>query len=390
MSHQDSASKPPQGFSTRAIHAGQRPEPATGAVVTPIFQTSTYVRESFDQSSGYDYARGQNPTREALERNVADLESGVSGHAFATGMAAISAILTFVRTGERVVASRTVYGGTYRYFSRVLDRTGIEFVWVDTTDLDAVEAAMTPNAKLLYVETPTNPLMEVTDLAACAEIARHHGARLAVDNTFMSPYFQRPLELGADVVMHSATKFLNGHSDCLAGVLVARQQEDGEWLHFVQKSAGGILGPFDSFLVLRGIKTLAVRMERHERNTGAVARFLAEHPKVQRVLYPGLESHPGHQVHKRQASGFGALLSLDLGSLGAARSFLDHLRVISLAESLGGVESLASHPATMTHASVPPEIRAATGILDGIVRLSIGIEDEADLLADLEGALAQV
>jgi cystathionine beta-lyase/cystathionine gamma-synthase len=376
------------GFGTLAVHAGQPPEAVTGAVTVPIFQTSTYVQEAMGKSRGFDYARGVNPTRSALEENIAALEGGCSGHAFASGMAAVSALLTLVRTGERVVASRTVYGGVYRYFSRVLDRTGIEFVWVDSTDLGAVEAAMTPKTRLLYVETPTNPLMEVTDLAAAADIAHRHGALLAVDNTFLSPYFQRPLALGADVVLHSATKFLNGHSDCLGGLLVAARPEEGEWFAFVQKSAGAILGPFDCFLVLRGIKTLAVRMERHEANARAIADYLARHPKVRRVLYPGLPGHPGHAIQQRQASGFGGVLTFDLGGFEAARTFLDRVKLLSLAESLGGVESLTSHPASMTHASVPAEQRAALGITDGLVRVSVGIEEVADLTADLEQALA--
>ncbi len=378
------------GFATRAIHAGQVPDPSTGAVAVPIYQTSTYVHERVGENKGYDYARGQNPTRQALERNLASLEGGVAGHAFASGMAAISAVVSAVRSGERVVVSRTVYGGTFRYFTQVLDRTEIEFVWVDTTDLAAVEAALAPGARLLYVETPTNPLIEVTDLAACAQLAHAHGAQLVVDNTFMSPYFQRPLELGADIVLHSATKYLGGHSDCLAGITVAKSQADADWLGFVQKSAGAILGPLDSFLVLRGIKTLAVRMDRHEENARAIARFLVEHPKVQRVFYPGLVDHPGHEVQKRQAGGFGGMIALELGSLTAARSFLDALQVVSLAESLGGVESLASHPALMTHASVPAARRAEQGITDGLVRISVGIEDLDDLLTDLDRALAAI
>lgn len=377
-------------FATRAIHAGQPPEPVTGAVSTPIFQTSTYVFEEFGKSTGYDYARSQNPTREALEACVASLEGGAAGVAFGSGMGAISAILSYVRTGERVVASRTVYGGTYRYFSRVLDKTGIEFVWVDATDLAAVEAAMTPNTKLLYVETPTNPLMEITDLAAAAEIAHRYGAMLVVDNTFLSPYFQRPLEHGADLVFHSSTKYLGGHSDVIGGVVVTARPEDGEWLHFVQKSAGAIPGPFDCFLVMRGIKTLAVRMPRHEENAHRLVEFLTQHPKVRRVLYPGLPDHPGHAIHQRQASGFGAMITFDLGSLEAARSFLNSLELMYLAESLGGVETLISHPASMTHASVPPEVRTATGITDGLVRVSVGIEDIGDLLADCERGLAAV
>jgi cystathionine beta-lyase/cystathionine gamma-synthase len=377
-------------FGTLAVHAGQPPEPVTGSVTTPIFQTSTYVQEAVGESRGFDYARGVNPTRTALERNIATLEGGRSGHAFASGMAAVSTLVSLVRTGERVVASRTVYGGVFRLFTRVLDRTGIDFVWVDTSDLSAIEAAMTPKTRLLYVETPTNPLMEITDLAAAAEIAHRHGALLAVDNTFLTPYLQRPLALGADAVLHSATKFLNGHSDCLGGLLVAASPELGEWFAFVQKSVGAILGPFDCFLVMRGIKTLAVRMDRHEESTRAIVRHLVEHPKVRRVLYPGLPDHPGHEIQKRQARGFGAVLTFELGSFEAARKFLDRVRLLSLAESLGGVESLTSNPGSMTHASVPPERRAALGITDGMVRISVGIEDVGDLIADIDQALEAV
>ncbi len=377
-------------FATRAIHAGQPPEATTGSVATPIFQTSTYVQPEFGRHTGYEYARVQNPTREALEANVASLEGGASGHAFASGMAATSAILTLVGSGQRVVASRTVYGGTYRYFTRVLDRTGIDFVWVDSTDLGAVAAAATEATRLIWIETPTNPLMEITDLAAVAEIAHRRGALLVVDNTFMSPYYQRPLELGADLVVHSATKFLNGHSDAVGGLAVAARAEEGEWLKFVQKSAGAILGPFDCFLVMRGIKTLGVRMPRHEDNAHALADYLSRHPKVKRVLYPGLAAHPGHEVHKRQATGFGAVITFDLGDLEAVAAFLNRLELAYLAESLGGVETLISHPASMTHASVPPEQRAVSGITDGLVRVSVGIEAIEDLIADCEQALGAI
>ncbi len=376
------------GFSTRAIHAGQAPDPATGSVTMPIYQTSTYVHDEMGHHKGYEYARVQNPTRAALEANVAALEGGVAGHAFASGMSAIAALLTLVQAGEHVVCSQNVYGGTYRFFHHVLERYGLSFSWVDSTDLDAVEAAMTASTRLVYIETPTNPMIEVSDIAAIAGIAHERGARMAVDNTFLSPYFQRPLELGADAVVHSTTKFLNGHSDSIGGALVTAREDDAEWFAFVQKSEGAILGPFDSFLVLRGLKTLAVRMERHEVNGRAVAEFLNEHPKVRSVLYPGLPDHPGHEVQKRQASGFGALISFDLGSQAAAKTVLDRLEVLSLAESLGGVETLISHPATMTHASVPAERRAELGIGDGLVRVSVGIEDSADLIADLERALA--
>jgi cystathionine beta-lyase/cystathionine gamma-synthase len=379
-----------RGFATRAIHAGQHPDPATGSVSVPIYATSTYVQDELGRHKGFEYARVQNPTRAALEANVASLEGGVSGHAFASGMSAIATLMTLVRSGEHVVCSRNVYGGTYRFMTQVLARYGVESSWVDSTDLANVRAALRPATKMVYVETPTNPMMEVTDLAGAAEIAHRHGAILAVDNTFLSPCFQRPLELGADVVVHSTTKFLNGHSDSIGGVLVAKSTEHGEWFAFVQKSEGAILSPFDSFLVLRGIKTLGVRMDRHETSGRALAELLAGHPKVVKVLYPGLPDHPGHEVQKRQATGFGALLTFDVGSYDAAKRFLDRVEVMSLAESLGGVETLTSHPASMTHASVPPEKRAELGITDGLVRISVGLEDLADLSADVEQALAAV
>ena len=379
-----------RGFATRAIHAGQHPDPTTGAVTVPIYATSTYVHDELGVHKGFEYARVQNPTRAALEANVAALEGGASGHAFASGMSAIAALMTLVRSGEHVVFSRNVYGGTYRFLTQVLDRYDVRSSWVDSRDLREIRAAIRPETRMIYVETPTNPMMEVTDLAGAAELARQRGLLLAVDNTFMSPYFQRPLELGADFVVHSTTKFLNGHSDSIGGALVAKSGEHGEWFAFVQKSAGAILSPFDSFLVLRGIKTLAVRMERHEASTRAIVARLDSHPKVRSVLWPGLAAHPGHAVQKRQASGFGALLTFDLGSYAAAKRFLDRVEVMSLAESLGGVETLTSHPASMTHASVPEAKRAELGITDGLVRISVGIEDEADLLADVEQALAAV
>jgi cystathionine beta-lyase/cystathionine gamma-synthase len=379
-----------RGFSTRAIHAGQQPDPSTGSVTVPIYATSTYVHDELGVHKGFEYARVQNPTRFALEANLAALEGGATGHAFASGMSAIAALMTLVRSGEHVVFSRNVYGGTYRFMTQVLDRYGLESSWVDSTDLGNVRAAIRPTTRIVYIETPTNPMMEVTDLAGAAELAHAHGALLAVDNTFMSPYFQRPLEQGADVVVHSTTKFLNGHSDSIGGALVARSAEQGEWFYFVQKSEGAILSPFDSFLVLRGVKTLGVRMERHETNGRALAAHLARHPKVQRVLYPGLPDHPGHATQKRQSTGFGALITFELGSYEAARAFLNRVEVMSLAESLGGVETLTSHPASMTHASVPADKRAELGITDGLVRISAGIEDLEDLVADVDQALAAV
>ncbi|HKI05960.1 MAG TPA: PLP-dependent aspartate aminotransferase family protein [Thermoanaerobaculia bacterium] len=378
------------GFSTRAVHAGQKPDPRTGSVSVPIYQTSTYVQDRLGEEVQYEYARVQNPTREALEEQVAMLERGHAGHAFASGMAAIAALMTIVKAGDHVVVSRNVYGGTYRYFTRILERYGLSFSWVDTTDLAAVEAALRPETKMVYLETPTNPMMDITDIAAASALAHAHGARVAVDNTFLSPYFQRPLDLGADFVVHSTTKFLNGHSDSIGGALISTSAEDSEWFALVSKSAGAILSPFDSFLVMRGIKTLAVRMERHEQNTRRIVELLAGHPKVQRVLYPGLPDFPGHEIQKRQASGFGSMITIEMGSFEAAKAMLDRMRVMSLAESLGGVESLISHPATMTHASIPRDRRALLGLTEGMVRISVGIEDVEDLLADLDQALAGV
>jgi cystathionine beta-lyase/cystathionine gamma-synthase len=378
------------GFSTRAIHAGQEPDPRTGAVAVPIYQTSTYVQKGLGEPVEYEYARVQNPTRFALEANLASLEGGVSGHAFASGMAAISCLVTLLKSGDHVVASRNVYGGTFRYFSKIMENYGLTFSWVDATDLANIEAAMTPRTKMVYIESPTNPVMEIVDIAGSAELAHSRGAFLAVDNTFLSPYFQRPLELGADVSIHSTTKFINGHSDSIGGALIPARPEHSEWFYFVQKSAGAILSPFDSFLVLRGIKTLAVRMERHEQNTRQMVDYLVKHPKVKQVLYPGLPDHPGHELHKRQASGFGSMISIEMGSFAAAKAMLDRVRVMSFAESLGGVETLISHPASMTHASIPPERRAEIGVTEGLVRLSVGIEDVKDLLEDLDQALEAV
>jgi len=378
------------GFSTRAVHAGQKPDPRTGSVTVPIYQTSTYVQEHLGEAVHYEYARVQNPTREALEEQVMILEGGVSGHAFASGMAAISCLMTVVQAGDHVVLSRNVYGGTFRYFTRILERYGLTFSWIDTTDLAAVEAAIRPETKMVYIETPTNPVMDITDIAAVAEIAHAHGARVAVDNTFLTPYLQRPLALGADFVVHSATKFLNGHSDSICGVLIASTREDADWFALVQKSSGAILSPFDCFLVMRGIKTLVVRMDRHERNARRIVEYLVDHPKVKRVLYPGLPDHPGHEIQKRQASGFGSMITIEMGSFEAAKKMLDAMMVMSFAESLGGVESLISHPASMTHASIPAERRAQLGLTDGMVRISVGIENIEDLLADLDQALAKV
>jgi cystathionine beta-lyase/cystathionine gamma-synthase len=377
-------------FSTICVHAGQEPDPATGAVVTPIYQTSTYVQEELGRHKGYEYARTQNPTRAALEGNLAAIESGRAAFAFASGMAAIAAIASGLKSGDHVIVSDNVYGGTFRLFDKVLSRYQLSFSYVDTADLDAVDAAFTPATRMLFVETPSNPVMRLTDLRAAADLAHRRGVPLVVDNTFASPYIQRPIELGADLVTHSTTKYLNGHSDSVGGIVVAVRDEDIEWLRFVQNAAGAILGPLDSWLVLRGTKTLPLRMRQHSANGLALAEFLEGHPSVRRVFYPGLASHPQHALACRQMRGFGGMLAFDLGSLECARRVLNGVRLMALAESLGGVETLISHPASMTHASVPPDRRAALGITDGLVRISAGIEDIQDLLADLTQALNTV
>jgi cystathionine beta-lyase/cystathionine gamma-synthase len=374
-------------FSTVCLHAGQEPDPSTGAIITPIYQTSTYVQDELGKHKGFEYARTQNPTRMALERNVAAIESGKAGFAFASGMAAIGAIATLLKSGDHVVVSDNTYGGTFRLFDKVLTRYQLAFSYVDTANLDEVERAITPSTRMLFVETPSNPVMRLTDLRAIADLAHRHGARLAVDNTFASPYVQRPIEFGADIVMHSTTKYLNGHSDSVGGIVVLQRDDDIEWLKFVQNAEGAILSPFDSWLVLRGTKTLPIRMQQHNANGLALAEFLSAHPKVQKVYYPGLPSHPQYNLAKRQMRGFGGMLAFDLGSLEAARRVLNNVRLHALAESLGGVETLISHPATMTHASVPAERRAALGITDGLVRISAGIEDIEDLKEDLTQAL---
>ena len=377
-------------FSTICLHAGQEPDPATGAIIVPIYQTSTYVQEALGQHKGYEYARTQNPTRMALEANIAAMESGKAGFAFASGMAAISAITTLLKAGDHVVVTENTYGGTYRLFEKVLTRYQLTFTYVDTSDLDATARAMCSSTRMLFVETPSNPVMRITDLGGAADLAHRRNVRLAVDNTFASPYLQRPIELGADLVTHSTTKYLNGHSDSVGGVVVAQRDDDIEWLQFVQNAAGAILSPFDSFLVLRGTKTLPLRMQQHSANGMALAEFLAAHPRVRRVYYPGLPTHPQYELAKRQMHGFGGMLAFDVGSIGAARHVLNSVRLHALAESLGGVETLISHPATMTHASVPADRRAALGITDGMVRISAGIEDFEDLKEDLEQALAGI
>jgi cystathionine beta-lyase/cystathionine gamma-synthase len=377
------------GFSTDCIHAGNEPDPTTGAVAVPIYQTSTYVQEALGRHKGYEYARTQNPTRRALEENMAVLEGGSGARAFASGMAAITAVSTFVKAGEHIVCSDMTYGGTFRYYTQIQARNGVEFSFVDTTDLEAVERAFRPNTHLLHLESPTNPTMAICDIARLSDLAHGRGALVVVDNTFASPYLQRPLDLGADLVVHSTTKFLNGHSDSVGGIAVAKNPEQVEWLSFVQNSSGAILSPLDSWLVLRGIKTLVVRMERHESNGREIARFLAGHKKVQKVYYPGFPDHPQHALAKKQMRGFGAMISFDLGSYEAASKMLSAVRLCSLAESLGGVETLISHPATMTHASIPEQERQRLGVTPGLVRISVGIEDLEDLVADLDRALGR-
>src|SRR5512132_3080205 len=378
------------GFATTAIHSGQEPDQATGAVSVPIYQTSTYAQDGLGKHKGYEYARTQNPPRSALEQNIAALEGARFGFAFASGMAAIDATLRLVKAGEHVIVSDNTYGGTARLFTKILANYNLEFDFVDTSDALNVEAAMRPNTKMVFVETPTNPVMIVSDLKGISEVAHRVGARVVCDNTFMSPYLQRPLEFGVDIVVHSTTKYLNGHSDGVGGIVVLNDEEDANWIGFVQNSAGAILSPFDSWLVLRGTKTLALRMEQHDKTGRAVAAFLEEHPKVRKVYYPGSVSHPQHALARRQQLGFGGMVAFDVGSLAAARTVLDSVKLCTLAESLGGVETLISHPATMTHASVDEAKRERLGITDGLVRISVGIEDTDDIIADLDQALEKI
>ena len=375
------------GFKTDAIHAGQEPDPTTGAVTIPIYQTSTYVQEGLGKHKGFEYARTQNPTRTALEKNMAVLEAGCAGYAFASGMAAITAVTQLLlKQNDHAVCTEHVYGGTFRLFDKIVKNYGVEFTYVDTSNLGDLERAIRPNTRMVFVETPTNPLMVITDVRAVCDLAHRHNCRVVVDNTFMSPYFQRPLALGADIVVHSTTKYLNGHSDSVGGVAVLKREDDAARLQFIQNAAGAILSPFDSWLVLRGIKTLAVRMEAHNANGLAIAKYLAGRKDVHRVYYPGLANHTGHHLAKKQMSGFGGMIAFDLGSLDRAKRFLEAVKLCSFGESLGGVETLISHPATMTHASVPPEGRARMGITDGLVRISVGIEDVEDLIEDLQQA----
>jgi cystathionine beta-lyase/cystathionine gamma-synthase len=388
----DDALTPKSGFSTRAIHGGQSPDPTTGAVVVPVYQTSTYAQEALGRNKGYEYARTHNATRAALERNLAGLEGGRHGLCFASGLAATNTLMQTLSAGDHVVAGHNLYGGTARLFQRVLSRFGLEFTFVDAQDPAQVAAAFRPTTKMVLIETPTNPMMQLTDIAAVAALSRPRGIRLVVDNTFMSPYFQRPLALGADVALHSVTKYLNGHSDMLGGALVTSDDALAEELRFLQNASGAVPGPMDCWLALRGTKTLAVRMKRHEENAAVLAGFLAAHSKVEAVFYPGLKSHPQHELARRQASGFGGMISFvpGDGSLEAGRRVFDRFELFARAESLGGVESLVCHPASMTHALVPREQRLAMGFADGLLRLSVGIEDVEDLRADLEQALEHV
>ena len=388
----ESSLPPNAGFSTRAIHAGQEPDPTTGAVVVPIYQTSTYAQEALGKNKGYEYARTHNLTRSSLERNLAALEGGRFGMCFASGLAATNTLLQSLSAGDHVVAGHNLYGGTFRIMDKVFKRLGLNFTFIPTDDPEAVEKAFQPSTKMLFVETPTNPMMQLTDIAAVSERAHRRGITVVVDNTFMTPFFQRPLALGADVALHSVTKYLNGHSDMVGGALVTSDEKLAEALRFLQNAAGGVPGPMDCWLALRGTKTLAVRMERHESNARALADLLAADPRVSKVFYPGLASHPQHALAKRQASGFGGMISIipGDGSLEAGRRVFDRFRLFARAESLGGVESLVCHPASMTHASVPREARMAMGFADGLLRLSVGIEDLADLRGDVEQALQSI
>ena len=377
-------------FSTNAIHAGQEPDPTTGAVSVPIYQTSTYAQEGLGKHKGFEYARTQNPTRLALERNLAALEGGRACFAFASGMAATNAVMTLLKTGDHVIVSDNTYGGTFRLFDKVLRNFGLEFSYVDAREPHNVEEPTHAQTRMVFIETPTNPVMSLVDIHAVSEITRRRGIRLVVDNTFMSPFFQRPLELGADIVVHSTTKYLNGHSDSVGGAVILNDEEDIRAMAFIQNAAGAIISPMDAWLVMRGTKTLAVRMRQHDENGRVIAQFLSEHPKVQKVYYPGLQSHPQHELAERQMSGFGGMISFETGSLENARRVLESVRLCTLGESLGGVETLISHPATMTHASVPEVERNRLGITDGLVRISVGIEDVEDIVADLDQALKQL
>jgi cystathionine beta-lyase/cystathionine gamma-synthase len=376
-------------FATRSVHAGQVPEPLAGAVMTPIYQTSTYVQSALGVHKGYEYARTQNPTREALERNVASLEGGSHGFAFGSGLAALDSVLKLLRSGDHVVCGDNVYGGTHRLMERVYGEFGVRFSFVDMRGIEAIEAALTPATRMIYCETPTNPMMNLVDLAAVGDLTRAHGYLYVVDNTFATPFFQRPLERGADIVLHSTTKYLNGHSDMVGGLLITPRDDLAERLGFLQNAAGGVPGPMDCWLALRGLKTLPLRMRQHDANGRRIAEWLSRRPDVKRLYYPGLPSHPQHELACRQMSGFGGMIALDLGDAARARRFVERTRVFALAESLGGVESLIGHPATMTHASVPPAMRQTLGLTDSLVRLSCGVEDAEDLIEDLDRAFAE-
>ena len=375
------------GFATRAIHAGQRPEPLAGAIMTPVYLTSTYVQEGLGQNKGYEYARGKNPTREALERNVAALEGGRHGFAFGSGMGCVTSMMMLFKAGDHIVCSENMYGGVFRLFDKLLGNYGLTFSWVDTRDPQRIADAMTPKTRLVFVETPSNPLMRLTDLRAAADIAHKGQALLLVDNTFSSPFFQRPFEFGADMIYHSTTKYLNGHSDMIGGIAILNDDDLAARLQFILNAAGAVPGPFDAWLALRGTKTLHLRMPRHDENGRRIAAWLANRLGEDRVIYPGLASHPQHALAKAQMTGFGGMISVELGTKEQANKVLSRCRLFSLAESLGGVESLISHPASMTHASVEPARRAQLGITEGLIRLSCGVEDVEDLLADLEQAL---
>jgi len=375
------------GFSTRAIHAGQEPDPSTGAIMTPVYLTSTYVQEELGRNKGYEYSRVSNPTRTALEQNIAALEGGTEGIAFGSGTAAVDALFHVLAPGDHVIVSRNVYGGTYRIAKTVWEGYGLSFSFVDSTDMRCVEEALRPSTRMLFIETPTNPTIEISDLAACAAFARAHGLLSVADNTFATPYLQQPLGFGIDVSVHSLTKYLNGHSDMLGGLVVTSRPEVVERLRYMQKAVGAILAPFDAWLCLRGTKTLAVRMRQHCLNALEVARWLASRRGVVRVHYPGLESHPGHALAGRQMRDFGGMISFDLGSLARAAGFLKHVRLCALAESLGGVETIITHPASMTHAAIPREERARTGVTDGLVRISVGLEEVEDIIRDIDRAM---
>jgi len=375
------------GFATRAIHAGQRPEPLAGAIMTPVYLTSTYVQEGLGQNKGYEYARGKNPTREALERNVAALEGGRHGFAFGSGMGCVTSMMMLFKAGDHIVCSENMYGGVFRLFDKLLGNYGLTFSWVDTRDPQRIADAMTPKTRLVFVETPSNPLMRITDLRAAADIAHKGNALLLVDNTFSSPFFQKPFAFGADMIYHSTTKYLNGHSDMIGGIAILNDDDLATRLQFILNAAGAVPGPFDAWLALRGTKTLHLRMPRHDENGRRIAAWLADRLGAERVIYPGLASHPQHALAKAQMTGFGGMISVELGTKEQANTVLSRCRLFSLAESLGGVESLISHPASMTHASVEPARRAQLGITEGLIRLSCGVEDVEDLLADLEQAL---